>query len=125
MIKSIENKPLDELIKLRDDLNKLITKRQREKKKELKQQFQEMAKKEGLSVDDILTPSSSKKGTKKGNKAPIKYEKDGNTWAGRGRKPKWVNELVESGGDIEDYLVTEELTVDLSEGIIGDEKGNG
>lgn len=110
MIKTLEKKPLDELIKLRDDLDKLIVNRQREKKKELKQQFQDMAKKEGLSVDEILTPSSShKRGVKKGTKTPIKYRKNENTWTGRGRKPGWVNELLESGGDIEKYLVAEEF----------------
>lgn len=116
MIKSIENKPLDELIQLRDDLDKLITQRQKERKKELKQQFYDMAQKEGLSVDEILDLNSPKKGPRKGSKAPVKYEKDGNTWTGRGRKPKWVNELIESGGEIEEYLVAEEMTVDLVDG---------
>lgn len=106
MIKSIENKPLDELIKLRDDLDKLIIQRQKERKKELKQQFYEMAQKDGLSVDDILDLEPPKRGRKE-VKAPIRYRKESNTWTGKGRKPKWVLELIDGGGDIEDYLIGE------------------
>ncbi len=36
MLKTLEKKPLEELVKLRADLDKLIKKRQREQKKEAK-----------------------------------------------------------------------------------------
>ena len=125
MLKSIENKPLEELIKLRDDLDKLIEKRQKEQKKELKIKFQEMAKEQGLSIEEIIGGSASpKKGPKKGIKAPVKYRKGENTWTGRGRKPGWINELIKKGEKLEDYLVEEEMTADSSVRL-GDEKGNG
>lgn len=126
MLKTIANKPLEELIKLRADLDKLITKRQRDKKRELKKQFKAMAKEQGLSVDEILTPNSSPKAPKKGGKAPIKYKKGDDTWAGRGRKPAWVNELLEKGENLADYLVEEEFVLDLAgEDLEGQETKNG
>jgi DNA-binding protein H-NS len=41
-------------------------------------------------------------------KAEPKYKNEsGETWSGsRGRKPQWVNDIVNSGGDIEKYLIT-------------------
>ncbi|MCI5168014.1 MAG: H-NS histone family protein [Candidatus Electrothrix sp. GM3_4] len=126
MLKTIANKPLEELIKLRDDLDKLIKKRQREQKKELKKQFKAMAKEQGLSIDEILTPNSSPNAPKKGGKVPIKYKKGGDTWAGRGRNPAWVNDLIKKGGKLEDYLVEEELVLDLAgEDLEGQETKNG
>ena len=127
MLKTIEKKPLEELVKLRADLDKLIKKRQRTQKKELKKKFQVMAKEQGLTVDEVLGTSSPKK-AKKGGKAPIKYKKDENTWAGRGRKPAWVNELIEKGENLDDYLVEEEgleLNLDFGEDLEGQETKNG
>ncbi len=41
-----------------------------------------------------------------GQKAPIKYQdKAGNTWSGRGLKPKWLSSAIESGQNLEDFLV--------------------
>lgn len=39
--------------------------------------------------------------------APIKYRNGDLTWAGRGRKPAWLEEHIKNGGSIDDYLVSE------------------
>lgn len=33
---------------------------------------------------------------------------DGQTWAGRGRKPKWVQDILAAGGNIEDYALAQD-----------------
>ncbi len=42
-------------------------------------------------------------------KAVPKYRNPGNpdqTWTGRGRKPKWVNEVLQGGADLTDLEIT-------------------
>jgi DNA-binding protein H-NS len=42
----------------------------------------------------------------KGRKAPIKYrDRSGNTWAGRGQKPRWLAEAIKKGKKAEDFLI--------------------
>jgi len=100
--KELEKKSIEELVALRDEINELITQKQKEKKSELRQQFQDMAERAGLSLNDILSP---KKGVRM---VKVKYRKESNTWTGRGRKPAWVVELLEQGGNLEDCLVKDE-----------------
>lgn len=95
----LTKKSIEELVALQKEIESLIIKKQKEKKVELKAQFQKLADDAGLTLDEIM---SQKKGRKP---AKIKYEKDGNTWSGRGRRPAWVVELTEAGEDIEDYAV--------------------
>jgi DNA-binding protein H-NS len=42
----------------------------------------------------------------KGRKAPIKYrDRSGNTWAGRGAKPRWLVAAIKKGKKVDDFLV--------------------
>jgi DNA-binding protein H-NS len=42
----------------------------------------------------------------KGLKVPPKYQgPDGETWAGRGARPKWLTALLDQGHDIEEFAV--------------------
>ena len=72
----------------------------------------------GMSVADLLgkavpagmrssMPGAKKKGAaaKKGS-APVKYRgPDGETWAGRGRPPRWISALEAEGKKREDFAV--------------------
>jgi DNA-binding protein H-NS len=43
----------------------------------------------------------------KGRKVPPKYRSpDGETWAGRGAKPKWLVEALKKGKRMDDFLIT-------------------
>jgi DNA-binding protein H-NS len=42
----------------------------------------------------------------KGVKVPAKYQgPDGETWAGRGARPKWLTALLDDGHDIEEFAL--------------------
>jgi DNA-binding protein H-NS len=42
----------------------------------------------------------------KGRKVPPKYRgRSGDTWAGRGAKPKWLVAAIKSGKKLEDFLI--------------------
>jgi DNA-binding protein H-NS len=45
-------------------------------------------------------------GSLKGRKVPPKYRsRSGETWAGRGARPKWMVEALKKGKKIEDFLI--------------------
>ena len=52
-------------------------------------------------------PAKGKAGKSlKGRKVPPKYRsRSGETWAGRGAKPKWMVEALKKGKKIEDFLI--------------------
>jgi DNA-binding protein H-NS len=42
----------------------------------------------------------------KGRKAPVKYrDRAGNTWAGRGAKPRWLVAAIKKGKKLDDFLI--------------------
>ncbi len=79
-------------------------------------QIRELMEKNGISIAD-LTEALAAKG-KKGRKSPKagstrvavkpKYQSPTDpsvTWTGRGRKPKWVQEWIDGGSDLETLLI--------------------
>lgn len=113
----LEEKSIEELVALQTEIAELIRKKQRRKKAELQKQFKELAEQAGMSVEEVLdiknSRSSGRAGKKTKTKSPagnikIKYIKDGKTWSGRGRKPAWVIELIQQGGDLEKYRAAPE-----------------
>ena len=99
---------LEELVKLQDEVEKLIGQKQKEQQKVLYANMLEMAKAAGYSsVEEFIASRGGKSGrtprSDKGVKLPPKYQNsDGSkTWSGKGRKPGWVVEHLEAGGALE------------------------
>lgn len=65
----------------------------------------------GLTAEDLGFATVIKSGRGKKASAPkettVMYKKGDLTWSGaaRGRKPDWVKEIIDAGGDIEQYRV--------------------
>lgn len=62
----------------------------------------------GLCIDDItIILMGDKKNQKK--KSPVKYSYTVNgetkTWSGLGKSPKWFNDYINNGGDVEEITV--------------------
>jgi DNA-binding protein H-NS len=80
---------IDDLIKLREDINKILDR----KANELRSQ---------LSMLDGGQP----KGSLKGKKVPPKYRGPGGvTWAGRGVKPRWLVAALKRGKKLDQFLI--------------------
>jgi DNA-binding protein H-NS len=61
--------------------------------KELMAQF-------GLTAADLMLKAAAK------SKVSIKYrDASGNTWTGRGIKPRWLSAAIASGKSLDDFLV--------------------
>ncbi len=97
------------------DIEAQIAKRAKADQKRVKAlaKLQAMAKAEGIDLSELAGAKASpgrrkkvaakKTGAKRGKVAP-KYRNPKNTketWTGRGRKPKWVEAYLKSGGKIE------------------------
>lgn len=105
-------KPIDldgmsvkELRQLREAIEQAIATRQRTERVELKAKMAALAEEAGLSLEEIFG------GRGKGVRGPVaaKYRNPDNpdeTWAGRGRMPKWLSAKLEKRGvKIEDFAV--------------------
>lgn len=92
----------DELVQLSKDVQKALATYQDRRKREALIEMQEVARRHGLDLNDIVT------GKKGAALAAPKYRHPDNpslTWAGRGRKPRWLVEELESGRQMEDMRV--------------------
>ena len=88
---NLEGMNVEALMSLRDQVDKRLL----ERRAELEQQLA------------ALTGQASSKGTSlKGTKVPPKYRSpSGETWAGRGVKPKWMVAALKKGKKVEDFLI--------------------
>lgn len=61
----------------------------------------------GLSASDLAGKGGAKSGATKGAKIAPKYRNPatGDTWSGRGLKPKWLNTALASGKKITDFAI--------------------
>jgi DNA-binding protein H-NS len=103
-VSDLEGMPLEELVVLQEELGKMITKKQKEKKKEIKSQMNELAKIAGYdSVEAFIGSQSSKRTPRKdkGVKSPSMYQNPVDpekTWSGKGRAPDWMKDYEKQGG---------------------------
>lgn len=103
----LEHLSLSELQVLRARVDQEIEKRQMQVRKEGLEKIKSIAAEYGLSADELKSLSGNKAVGKRGSVAP-KYRdpKDSeNTWTGRGRKPKWVEAFLNSGGQLEQIAI--------------------
>lgn len=105
-----------ELEKLKTDIDKALARVEGAEKKEALLAAEKAAKAYGYSLADLegVKAASKTKATKpkkasdgRGKVAP-KYRNPDDpelTWTGRGRKPKWVEAHLESGGSLDGILI--------------------
>lgn len=96
---------LAQLKKLQDEVAIAIFNYEKRKKAEALAAVEEAARAAGFSLKELL---GEEKPTKAKTKAAPKYANPADpaqTWTGRGRKPKWVEELLASGKSLEDAAI--------------------
>jgi DNA-binding protein H-NS len=77
------------------------------RRKEVVHQIKELASSIGVSVEIMDASSSQRVSTRKGAKVAAKYQNPytGQTWSGRGMKPKWLTSLMEGGRMMEEFEI--------------------
>jgi DNA-binding protein H-NS len=90
---NLSSMSVDALLKLREDINKVLDR----KANELRSQLSRLGDASGRRKQASLL---------KGRKVPAKYRSpSGETWAGRGARPRWLVEAVKRGKKVEDFLI--------------------
>lgn len=86
---------VDELLKLRDDVGKVLS----QKADQLNNQLSKLG-------GELGAGRRGRGSAVKGKKVAAKYrDKEGNTWAGRGAQPVWLREKLKAGAKLEDFAV--------------------
>ncbi|OVE50423.1 H-NS family nucleoid-associated regulatory protein [Chromobacterium violaceum] len=81
-----------------------IGQREKAEKAEAKSKILELAKAHGLSLDELFKQAETK--VKKPVEAKYRHPADASlTWSGRGRKPLWVQELLDQGKTLEELAI--------------------
>jgi DNA-binding protein H-NS len=92
---SLASMSVDALLKLRDDIGKVLS----QKTVQLGQQLSKLG-------GEVGGGRRGRGSAMKGKKVPAKYrDKEGNTWAGRGAQPVWLREKLKAGAKLEDFAV--------------------
>jgi DNA-binding protein H-NS len=86
---------IDALLKLRDDIGKVLSGRMGQ----LRDQLSRLG-------GEVGNGRRGRGSMLKGRKVPVKYrDRAGNTWAGRGAQPVWLREKIKAGAKLEDFAV--------------------
>lgn len=95
---------LKELKELRGKVEKAITSFESRKKQEALSALEEKARAFGFSLSELVAGAP----VRKRKPARAKYANPANkseTWTGRGRKPRWVEEALRAGKSPDDLLI--------------------
>jgi DNA-binding protein H-NS len=88
---------VDQLLKLRTDIEQVLTRRAAQLRNELSKLASRGG--GGGGYEGGGSPL-------RGRKAPVKYkDKAGNTWAGRGARPRWLVAAIKGGKKLDDFLI--------------------
>jgi DNA-binding protein H-NS len=104
----LSNYNLGELKGLQFDVEKEIKTRQQQEVKKAREQILAIAQDVGLPVEALLSAKAGKsgkagKGGQSTGSAQYRNPDDnGQTWTGRGRKPKWVLDALSNGKNLGD-----------------------
>jgi DNA-binding protein H-NS len=85
---------VEQLLQLRDDIGKELNRKSTELRSQL------------ARLGGEIPSSRGRGGSLKGKKVPPKYrDSAGNTWAGRGAKPRWLVAAIKEGKKLEDFAI--------------------
>ncbi|MEB3421606.1 H-NS family nucleoid-associated regulatory protein [Salipiger marinus] len=95
--------PKEDLLVLSKKIDKALSDYDARKKAEARAAAEALAKEAGYSLSELMEVGGAK-----GSKGAPKYahpENPSKTWTGRGRKPKWVEEHLAAGGDLDTLAI--------------------
>lgn len=89
------------------ELTRLAAAKRQEGRAALVASLTQQAKDGGFSIGELFNLKREKKGAANG---PVVRYRDPanpeNTWAGRGKRPTWLNAALEAGADLQSFAVT-------------------
>lgn len=110
-LKELREMSVKQLEKLKKDIEKQIERLETKRLDEARAEAAKIAAKFGVDISELAKGSTRRKTTKAKSSRPKgepKYANPANpsqTWTGRGRKPKWVQEWIDAGKPIEELEI--------------------
>ena len=102
----LSNYSVDELSKLKTDIDREIRQRRKQEAKEAQKELKAVAEKYGFSLNELVGAPQAGGGQKAKAKALYCHPGDASkTWSGRGRRPNWIKEWEEQGRNIDELRV--------------------
>lgn len=98
---------LQDLLAQKAELERQISEARRTERSEAVAKVRALMAEHGLTAADLVAKASSPRASTSGRKVAAKYRDPatGQTWTGRGLKPKWLAAALESGKQLNDFAV--------------------
>lgn len=94
-----------ELQKLKADVEKAIAESEQKRRAEARRAAEEVARKFGFSLDQLVGGSAVRKPSGAGVPKYRNPENPRQTWSGRGRQPGWIKAGLAAGRSLEDFAI--------------------
>ena len=102
----LEKYSLDDLRALRTKVDRAIGSFETRKRREALAAVEEAARQHGFNLND-LTGKATGRARRASAPSDVKYahpDDASQTWSGRGRRPRWVTEMLDAGRSLDDLL---------------------
>jgi DNA-binding protein H-NS len=106
VVELLDELTAQQLMRVREVVNQKRLSKIEEAKSQVIEEMREKFEQLDLDFDELFEMRRGRRG-----KSPVspKYRSpDGKEWSGRGNSPFWIKEYEETGGDREDYRITDE-----------------
>ena len=102
---NLKGMDVDALLALRADIDKRLS----QKRSELEKQLSRLGAESGRAAGNFRT-GLGRRSALKGRKVPPKYRgPGGETWAGRGARPRWLSALIRQGRKLDEFAIDKAL----------------
>ena len=102
---NLKGMDVDALLGLRADIDKRL----RQKRSELEKQLSRLSAESGHAAGNSRT-AFGRRSALKGRKVAPKYRgPGGETWAGRGARPRWLSALIKQGRKLDEFAIDKTL----------------
>ena len=98
---------LQELLAQKAEIDRQISDARRQERSDAVSRVRALMAEHGLTAADLVAKTTSPRASTSGRKVAAKYRDPatGQTWTGRGLKPKWLSAALESGKQLTDFAV--------------------
>ena len=98
---------LQELLAQKAEIDRQISEARRQERTDAISKVRALMAEHGLTAADLVAKAGAPRASTSGRKVAAKYRDpaSGQTWTGRGLKPKWLAAALESGKQLTDFAV--------------------
>ena len=98
---------LQELLAQKNDIDRQISEARRQERTDAINKVRALMAEHGLTAADLAAKAPGVRASTSGRKVEPKYRDPatGQTWTGRGLKPKWLTSALESGKQLADFAI--------------------